>query len=201
MTDQIVGDIINNIINNVVKSDNKKSRKSDEICLICHDPLEGTVYRFCCNKQYHEECLVSYVGINQYPKCPICRKWVKKDIKDACDIIYREYQLKNARKKLKLATEYTDDVSYFSRTRHERAHPNTDTETSTSDLVEEVSPDDIISHLEEMMNIPEPEVPIAAVLPIPVRGELRNIMRNQRTQLSMMQRMFDESWNNFFRQS
>ncbi len=211
---EIAQDVINNIINNVIKENNKQQQV--KVCLICHDPLDGEIYSFCCNKQYHEECLVSYVGINMYPKCPICRKWIKKDIKDACDIIYKEYQLKNARKRLKLATEYTEDVSFYSQTNRE--HPNTETQTpdvnnpfeSPSTMDYEIMHDlEGIGHYEQL-------IPRAPIFNMPVTGNLFDIINEQeprmqrrrridrtsvRNQVSMMQRMFEESWRNFFNDS
>jgi hypothetical protein len=205
MSEAIVKGLINNIFNNVVneKAKENKSKKygSEEICLICHEPLiDDLVYRFCCNKRYHEECLVSYVALNQYAKCPICRKWVKRDIKDSCDIIYREYQLRHARKKLKLATDYTDEVSYFSRTNQDVPGSGTQTGDSPDNPIY-VSEDDIFTHVDNLLDLDMPTPPVAAIIPTPVRGRLRNVIRDQRNQVSMMQRVFDESWNNFFRES
>lgn len=201
MTEKIVHNIINNIIDNVIKNNNKNI----DICLICHESLYDNeiIYNFCCNKRYHEECLVSYVALNQYPKCPICRKWVKKDIKHMCDIIYKEYELKNARKRLKLALDYTEDISHFSRTNNEEEEENhllDDFFDNNLQNNNSQTDNNTFSIFEHLLDIPE-DSPINTITPITNVSPLRNLMRHQRNQVSMMQRMFDESWNNFFRES
>ena len=97
-------EIIYDIISNIVKPKEKK-----KTCYICLEDIEydEKVFRFCCDKIYHEYCLSQYAHINQYPKCPICRKFIKKDIIDALKIIYREYEIKEARTMMNGAWEFT----------------------------------------------------------------------------------------------
>ena len=101
-------EIIYDLVSNIVKSKEKK-----KTCYICLEDihLNDRILKFCCNKIYHEYCLSQYAHVNQYPKCPICRKFIRREVIDALQIIYREYEVQDARAKMHGTdlSEFTQD--------------------------------------------------------------------------------------------
>jgi len=99
--------IIDLIIDNAIKISS---------CTICQDDIyiDDMTSTFCCNQVYHEKCLAIYIGMNVYAKCPICHRWIKKDVKEIFDYIFeKEYKLGYMRDKIKLIQNFTQD-SYAS---------------------------------------------------------------------------------------
>lgn len=85
-------------------------------CSICQDDIyrDDKNIKFCCEQIYHEKCLAEYIGLNMYAKCPICHKWVTKEVKEAFDIIFdKEYKLEYYREKIKQTKEFTQDTSFY----------------------------------------------------------------------------------------
>mgnify|MGYP000480586156 CR=1 FL=1 len=101
-------DILYHIVHQVVKTDEKPIP-----CYIClEDIVIGErVLRFCCDKIYHEYCLSQYAHVNQYPKCPICRRFVKRDVVNALQVVYREYEIQDARTQLQGTWDFTQDAN------------------------------------------------------------------------------------------
>ena len=214
--EDIAKDIINNIVDNIVK---------EEICYVCHEEVSLPISRFCCNKRYHEGCIVKWVATNQYPKCPVCRKWVKMDIKKACDTIYQDYLLREARTKLHIAIDYTQDISPY-------GHTGTSTDTQTQEIIDLLESGFDNEPNEEIMRLPEsPSFTTAsnilgtgnrwrqrrnALPPLRTRSNserlqnepnrllqsqvnnMRSFVRHLNNHSSMMEQMFDQSWNNFY---
>ncbi len=92
-------------------------------CSICQDDIyrDEKHLKFCCDQIYHEKCLVEYIGLNMYAKCPICHRWVTKEMKEAFDILFdKEYKLEYYREKIKEAKEFTQDTSFYNTDRNIR---------------------------------------------------------------------------------
>lgn len=140
-------DIINMIIDKAIKK---------SICLICHDDIyiDEKNYKFCCDQIYHEKCLAIYIGMNMYAKCPICHKWVKKEIKEAFDFIFKkEYKLEYMRDKIQQTKDFTQD-NYSNIPRLELPQSQTPTSTSSNSITEPRPrrPRVLISELEPLLN-------------------------------------------------
>jgi hypothetical protein len=102
---------INKILNNIIEQAIIKN-----VCLICQDDIyiNDKYYLFCCDQYYHEKCLAEYIGLNMYAKCPICHKWIKKEIKEAFDIIFdKEYKLEYMREKIRHTPCFTQEESIY----------------------------------------------------------------------------------------
>lgn len=81
-------------------------------CTICQDDIyiDDKYFLFCCKQYYHEQCLSTYIWINTYPKCPICHKLIKNDIKKDFDYIFeKNYKLDYIRNKIKNTKYFTHD--------------------------------------------------------------------------------------------
>lgn len=89
-------------------------------CLICQDNIyiDDKYYLFCCDQYYHEKCLAEYIGLNMYAKCPICHHWIKKEIKEAFDVIFdKVYKLDYMREKIKQTSIFTQEENIYNRQR------------------------------------------------------------------------------------
>jgi endogenous inhibitor of DNA gyrase (YacG/DUF329 family) len=100
-----IHEIVNNMINNaIIVTD----------CTICQNNIfiNDNYYTFCCNQKYHEECLSTYIWLNDKPKCPICHKLILKNVKKDFDYIFDvKYKLKYVTNKLKNIKSFTETQS------------------------------------------------------------------------------------------
>lgn len=121
--------IINNLINKaIIKSD----------CLICQDDIyiDEKYYFFCCGQYYHEKCLAEYIGLNMYAKCPICHKWITKEIKEAFDVIFdKEYKLDYMREKIKQCKKFTQSDNIYNTNARSTSPITPTTEEETIPLI------------------------------------------------------------------
>ena len=63
-----------NIMLNLMNVDVPDELTNNEICLICHDPLEGNhTYALPeCKHRYHTECIVTWFRLENQSNCPYC---------------------------------------------------------------------------------------------------------------------------------
>lgn len=157
-------------------------------CLICQDDIyiDDKYYLFCCQQFYHEKCLAEYIGLNMYPKCPICHKWVTKEFKEAFDIIFdKEYKVDYYREKIQHSVKFTQDDSFYNST----STPSLSSPTIRRPLLSRrnaITPDEIFPLMSRL------ELPSSGLSPSPPRAPRHLIRQNTSQRIAELYNIIDE---------